>query len=87
MTSIVFTGHRINPNRKEEFKQEEWVFSNHITVPEVDESDFEIKLTKTPTTLEVSGQATIDELKELSLGTVEEPCLIYVSSLLTSKEE
>ena len=33
------------------------------------------------------GQATVDELKELNLGTSEEPRPIYVSSLLTLEEE
>ena len=30
---------------------------------------------------------TVDELKELNLGTDKEPCLIYVTSLLTPEEE
>ena len=33
------------------------------------------------------GEATIDKLKELNLGTNKEPRLIYVSSLLTPEEE
>ena len=53
---------------------------------EVD-SDSEIKLAETPETLEDRGQAMVDELKELDLGTPEEPRPIHVSSLLTSKEE
>ena len=54
---------------------------------EVDDSDSEIELAETPKTLEDGGQAMVDELKELNLGTLEEPCPIYVSSLLTSEEE
>ena len=37
--------------------------------------------------IEDEGQATIDELKELNLGTDKEPRPIYVSSLLTLEEE
>jgi len=46
-----------------------------------------MELADTPKTLENGGQATVDELKELNLGTPEEPRPIYVSSLLTSEEE
>ena len=35
----------------------------------------------------MGGQATIDDLKELNLGTEEEPRPIYVSSVLTHEEE
>ena len=42
---------------------------------------------ETPETLEDGGQTTVDELKELNLGTSEDPRPIYVSSLLTPKEE
>ena len=56
-------------------------------VREVDNSYSEIELAETPETLEDGGQATVDELKELNLGTPEEPRPIYVSSLLTSEEE
>jgi len=37
--------------------------------------------------LEDGGQATVDDLKELNLGTKEEPRPIYVSSLLMQEEE
>ena len=49
--------------------------------------DSKIKLTETLEGLEDRGQATVDELKELNLGTTKEPHPIHVSSLLTSKEE
>ena len=35
----------------------------------------------------MGGQAIVDELKELNLGTDKEPCPIYVSLLLTPDEE
>ena len=72
---------------KEELKQEEQASSNRIIVLEVNDSDVEIELAKTPETLEDGGQATVDELKELNPRTSEEPRPIYVSSLLTPKEE
>ena len=37
--------------------------------------------------IEDGGQATVDELKELNLGTVDEPRLIFISALLTPAEE
>jgi len=37
--------------------------------------------------LEDGGHATVDDLKELNLGTKEEPRLIHVSSLLTQEEK
>ena len=46
-----------------------------------------MELAETPKTLEDGGQATVDDLKELNLGTTEEPRPIYISSLLTSEEE
>jgi hypothetical protein len=32
-------------------------------------------------------KATIDELKEVNLGTIKDPCLIHISALLSPKEE
>ena len=84
---MVFTGHKAHPSPSEVVKEKEQASSNHITVREVDNSDSEIELADTPKTLEDGGQATVDELKELNLGTPEEPRPIYVSSLLTSEEE
>ena len=40
-----------------------------------------------PRAIEDGGQATVDELKELNLGTDEKPHPIYVSSLLTLEKE
>jgi hypothetical protein len=40
-----------------------------------------------PHAIEDGGQATVDELKELNLGTTDEPCPIFVSALLTPAEE
>uniref|UniRef100_A0A2N9E6Y6 Uncharacterized protein n=1 Tax=Fagus sylvatica TaxID=28930 RepID=A0A2N9E6Y6_FAGSY len=40
-----------------------------------------------PHAIEDGGQATVDELKELNLGTIDEPRPIFVSALLTPAEE
>jgi hypothetical protein len=40
-----------------------------------------------PHAIEDGGQATVDELKELNLGTTDEPRSIFVSALLTPAEE
>jgi len=85
--TVVFIGHKAHPSPSEEVIEKEQASSNHITVREVDDSDSEIELAKTPETLRDGGQATVDELKELNLGTLEEPHPIYVSSLLTSEAE
>ena len=85
--TVVFTSRRVNRCPKEELKQEEQASSNHFTVREVDDFDAEIELMETPETLEDGGQATVDELKELNVGTSEEQHLTYVSSLVTPKEE
>uniref|UniRef100_A0A2N9G4P3 Uncharacterized protein n=1 Tax=Fagus sylvatica TaxID=28930 RepID=A0A2N9G4P3_FAGSY len=42
---------------------------------------------KAPHAIEDGGQATVDELKELNLGTVDEPRPIFISALLTPAEE
>jgi len=84
--TMVFTSHKAHPSPSEEVIEKEQASSNHITVRE-DDSDSEIELAETPGTLEDGGQAMVDELKELNLGTPEDSHPIYVSSLLTSKEE
>ncbi|KMT15743.1 hypothetical protein BVRB_3g057210 [Beta vulgaris subsp. vulgaris] len=54
---------------------------------EAPESDEEMETDEAPKTLEDGGQATVDELKELNLGTQEEPRPVYVSASLTQQEE
>jgi len=85
--TVVFTGHKANPRLNKEVIEKEQASSNHIMVREVDDSDSKMELVETPETLEDGGQVTVDELKELNLGTPKEPRLISASSLLTSKEE
>ena len=83
------TGQQKSSSSNEKLEEEQVASSNHITICECDDSDSdsEIELTGTPEKLEDEGQAIVDDLKELNLGTKEEPRLIYVSSLLTQEEE
>ncbi|XP_008237555.1 PREDICTED: uncharacterized protein LOC103336290 [Prunus mume] len=62
---------------------------HHITIKELDEEEpFEDEVHDAPAALEDGGQVTVDELKELNLGTNKDPRPIYVSALLKpSKEE
>ena len=85
--TVIFTSQRKNSDSNKEAEEEEFVSSNHITIHECDDSDSEIELAETPKTFEDGGQATVDDLKELNLGTNEEPRPIYVSSSLTLEEE
>ena len=62
----------------------------HITVEEDTLSDTEAtneEVDETPPALEDGGQATIDELKDINLGTAKEPRLTFISALLTPEEE
>ncbi|XP_074277348.1 uncharacterized protein LOC141600984 [Silene latifolia] len=61
--------------------------SYHITVEEIADENEEVEADEAPETLEDGGQSTVDELKELNLGTIEDPRPIYVSALLTKEEE
>ncbi|XP_074299903.1 uncharacterized protein LOC141631081 [Silene latifolia] len=61
--------------------------SYHITVEEVPDDNEEVEADEAPKTLEDGGQSTVDELKELNLGTTEDPRPIYISALLTKEEQ
>ncbi|XP_074315668.1 uncharacterized protein LOC141651875 [Silene latifolia] len=68
-------------------KDLEIVTSYHITAEEIPDDNEEVEADKAPKTLEDEVQSTIDDLKELNLGTDEDPRPIYVSALLTKEEE
>ncbi|KAL0420666.1 UNVERIFIED_CONTAM: hypothetical protein Slati_3089500 [Sesamum latifolium] len=64
------------------------VGSNHVSIDEGSNSDIsENEIQNAPAELEDGVQATVDELKELNLGTIEEPRPIFVSALPSPKEE
>ncbi|KAM1773936.1 hypothetical protein ACFX12_043370 [Malus domestica] len=59
----------------------------HITIQEGEEDEIlEENVIAAPSQLEDGGQATVDDLKELNLGTSEEPKPIFVSALLSADE-
>ncbi|KAM1027360.1 hypothetical protein ACFX2A_041136 [Malus domestica] len=59
----------------------------HITIQEGEEDEIlEEDVIAAPSQLEDGGQATVDDLKELNLGTSEEPKPIFVSALLSADE-
>ena len=69
---------------------EEVSSSFHITIEEDTLSDAEVtneEVDEAPPALEDGVQATVDELKEINLGTTEEPRAIFISALLTPEEE
>ncbi|KAH0707716.1 hypothetical protein KY285_010750 [Solanum tuberosum] len=62
--------------------------SYHITVeegPDIDDTDDDVQ--EAPSQLEDGVQSTIDDLKELNLGTLEDLRPIFISALLTPEEE
>ncbi|CAL9001099.1 unnamed protein product [Prunus brigantina] len=58
-----------------------------VTLELNEEEPFEDEVHDAPAALENGGQATVDELKELNLGTNEDPRPIFVSALLNPSEE
>ncbi|KAM1594417.1 hypothetical protein ACFX10_000832 [Malus domestica] len=59
----------------------------HITIQEGEEDEsLEEDVIAAPSQLEDGGQATVDDLKELNLGTSEEPKPLFVSALLSAGE-
>ena len=59
----------------------------HITIQEGKEDEIpKENVAAAPPQLEDGGQATVDDLKELNLGTSKDPKPIYVSALLTADE-
>ncbi|XP_050939332.1 uncharacterized protein LOC127148938 [Cucumis melo] len=76
-------------SEKEDLEQEEGEISCHhitileeleIEIPEEDAED-------APHSLEDGGQSAVDKLKEVNLGTIEEPHPTFISASLSSEEE
>ncbi|KAM2613714.1 hypothetical protein TB2_028421 [Malus domestica] len=78
----VDTNGPLKDDTEEEFQD---VF--HITIQESKEDEIpEEDVTAVPPQLEDGGQSTVDDLKELNLGTKEEQKPIFVSALLSADE-
>ncbi|KAH0743196.1 hypothetical protein KY290_031189 [Solanum tuberosum] len=99
-TTIIVTNHFNGETKKEEdeaitiFVGSQREDSNliqssyHITVeegPHIDDTDDDVQ--EAPSQLEDGVQSTIDDLKELNLGTLEDPHPTFVSAFLTPEEE
>ena len=86
--TLVITSCDASSNSKDEINDEDQVSSNHnITIREADDLETEVEPAEAPKIMEDGGQATVDELKELNLGTNEDPRSIYVSTMLMPEEE
>ncbi|XP_038687483.1 uncharacterized protein LOC119986862 [Tripterygium wilfordii] len=79
---------RRNALAKDKGKNKVIVSVNHVTIEEVTEKEFSSESSSdeepisAPSTLEDGGQATVDELKEINLGTKADPMPTFVSALL-----
>ncbi|GLT30221.1 hypothetical protein SLA2020_050350 [Shorea laevis] len=75
--TIIFTNEQVNFQGSEEV-----VYSNHIT--KCDESQDELQVEENVeealSTFEDGNQATMDELKEINLGTLEYPHPIFLNA-------
>ncbi|KMT11045.1 hypothetical protein BVRB_5g111360 [Beta vulgaris subsp. vulgaris] len=85
--TIVLTNQKPSIVQNEGSDEETAASCNHVTVCEAEGQDEEVETAEAPKTLEDGGQSTVDDLKELSLGTPDEPRPIFVSALLTHEEE
>ncbi|KAI5349454.1 hypothetical protein L3X38_002341 [Prunus dulcis] len=87
--TIIQTRKALNQQNESDDEEVEILAVHHVTIKELDEEEpFEEEVHDAPAALEDGGQATVDELKELNLGTNEHPTPIFVSALLNpSKEE
>ena len=76
---------------EDEGNEEREIFSsNHVSVEEVEEDEEVPQLEdaqEAPASFEEGNQGTIDELKQVNLGTEQDPRLIFISACLTLEEE
>ncbi|KAG9450285.1 hypothetical protein H6P81_010250 [Aristolochia fimbriata] len=63
------------------------VMVNHISVTDDDQEEEEFVLKEAPTEFEEGGQATVDELKKVDLGTAKDPRPTFHSASLTPEQE
>ncbi|KAM1480740.1 hypothetical protein ACFX2I_027854 [Malus domestica] len=84
--TIIRTGQSSCQLAREDNTKEEAQDVFHITIQEGEEEILEEDVMAAPLQLEDGGQATVDDLKELNLGTSEEPKPIFVSALLGADE-
>ncbi|KAG9447255.1 hypothetical protein H6P81_013383 [Aristolochia fimbriata] len=63
------------------------VMVNHISISGDDQEEEDFVLKEAPAEFEEGGQATVDELKKIDLGTAEDPRPTFLSASLTAEEE
>ncbi|CAL9000663.1 unnamed protein product, partial [Prunus brigantina] len=86
--TIIQTRETLSQQNKSDDEEAEVLAVHHVTIKELDEEEpFEEEVHDAPAALEDGGQATVDELKELNLGTNEDPRPIFISALLNPSEE
>jgi hypothetical protein len=78
-----------NPSNEEEEDKLMCLKSNHITIEEDDNDELIVKedVKETPSFLESENKPTVDEFKEINLGTVENSRLTFINTNLSHKEE
>ncbi|KAH6776184.1 hypothetical protein C2S52_013745 [Perilla frutescens var. hirtella] len=86
VASSFYVVSRIRDSIPQTVQDEETASSHHITLDEgteIEEKDAE----EAPPQLEEGVKATMDELKEVNLGSTDDPRPTYISALLTTEEE
>ncbi|KAA0032588.1 uncharacterized protein E6C27_scaffold43053G00550 [Cucumis melo var. makuwa] len=77
-----------NPEKEDSKQGEGEISFHHITILEELEIETpEEDVEDVPQSLEDGGQSIVDELKEVNLGTIEEPRPTFISASLSSEEE
>ncbi|KAG9458423.1 hypothetical protein H6P81_002931 [Aristolochia fimbriata] len=84
---IIHTPVVIYLSSKKEDAEEEAATVHHISVGEGENPTPEEELEEAPAIFEEGGQATIDQLKKITLGTEEDPRPTFLSASLTLTEE
>jgi hypothetical protein len=78
-----------NPSNEEKKDEIICLTSNHITIEEDDNDELVVEedVEEAPPSLESENKPTMDELKEVNLGTVENPQPTFINANLSPKEE
>ncbi|TYK02888.1 uncharacterized protein E5676_scaffold968G00270 [Cucumis melo var. makuwa] len=77
-----------NPEKEDSEQGEGEISCHHITIlEELEIETSEEDAEDAPQSLEDGGQSTVDKLKEVNLGTIEEPRQTFISASLSSEEE
>ena len=74
-------------SKGDDVEEIEILSSNHVSVKKVDEEPPEEETQDAPLSFEEGNQATIDELKQVDIGTNEHPRPIFISVSLSLEEE